>query len=242
MSFDIPTSQPPYAPPVRPPADNRSRNLVMAVVISLMIVCGGLTVIAQFINRDRIGKSNYPVKNFSSAMMLLGIEPPPQWEFFEGRDFTIYLPGRFELLSTAEQPPTPDLHGGQVRMMARDTASFLFGTNIIVMSMAASADVTPGDYVWSTADLMKKGGYQIKDKSAYELDGRSIGRLIYETATPYGQRAAGIQFAYVEDGTLWVIVGTVAGSDLDNWLPVLQEIARRFEVRPAGMDGFNTIT
>ena len=123
--------------------------------------------------------------------------------------------------------------------MARDTASLLFGTNIILMSMAASSGVTPGKYVWNTAALMKKEGYQIKDKSAYQLDGRAVGRLIYETTTPGGQHATGMQFVYVEDGTLWVIVGTVSNSDLDNWLPVIQEIARRFEVRPAGMEGFD---
>jgi hypothetical protein len=239
MSFDIPTSPPPYVPPARRSPDNRSRNVAFAVVVSLVIVCGGLTVIAQLANYDRIGPSDYPVRNFSTAMMLLGIEPPPQWQPFEAHDFTIYLPGRFEPLSAAEQPPATDLHGGQVRLMARDTASLLFGTNIIVMSMAASSGVTPGKYVWNTAALMKKDGYRIKDKSAYQLDGRSVGRLIYETTTPYGQRAAGMQFAYVEDGTLWVIAGTVSSSDLDNWLPVLQEIARRFEVRPAGMDGFD---
>lgn len=239
MSFDIPKSPSPYLPPARPSPDHRSRNVALAVVVSLVIVCGGLMVIAQFANYDKIGPSDYPVRDFSTAMMLLGIEPPRQWQPFETHDFTIYLPGRFEPLSTAEQPPAPDLHGGQVRLMARDTASLLFGTNIILMSMAASSGVTPGKYVWNTAALMKKEGYQIKDKSAYQLDGRAVGRLIYETTTPGGQHATGMQFVYVEDGTLWVIVGTVSNSDLDNWLPVIQEIARRFEVRPAGMEGFD---
>ena len=49
---------------------------------------------------------------------------------------------------------------------------------------------------------------------------------------------SGVQFATIEDGTLWVIVGTVPSRDLNNWLPVIEEIMRKFEV--GGMNGLDT--
>lgn len=241
MSMDIPTSQPPYVPPPLPtltPPDNRIRNLVIAVVVSVVIVCMGLVVIAEFANRDRIGKSDYPVKNFADAIIELGIGPVPQWNRLNGNSFTIYLPGRFEPLSGSMHPTPPDLSGGQVLLIAADTDSILFGTNIMVMVLPAARGMTAGDYVRGTADEMKRGGYQIKDKSAYDLSGRSVGRLIYETTTFSAQLASGVQFATIEDGTLWVIVGTVPSRDLNNWLPVIEEIMRKFEV--GGMNGLDT--
>jgi hypothetical protein len=241
MSIDIPTpSQQPYPPPASKPPDNRSRNLLMAVVVSVVIVCIGLFVVAQLANRDKIGKSDYPVKSFAVARTKLGIEPVPQWQSFDGSDFTVYLPKRFEPLSDSVQPSPPDLSGGQVLLIAADTANTTFGTNIMLMAMPASSDMTPGKYAWGTADEMKKGGYQIKDKSAYDLSGRSVGRLIYETTTLSGQLAAGVQFAIIENDTLWVIIGTVPSRDLSNWLPVLQEIMLRFRI--GNMYGLDTST
>ena len=160
-----------------------------------------------------------------------------QWNRLAGDGFTIYLPGRFEPLGDAGQPTAPDLHGGQVRLIVVDTDNALVATNIMVMALPASPGMTPGKYVLGTADELKRSGYQVEDKSVYELSGRSVGRLIYENTSLFGQRVSGVEFAYVNGETLWVIMGAVPSRDLENWLPVLEVITGRFGVRPAGLDG-----
>jgi hypothetical protein len=235
MSMNMPRNPSPVSPMPAPDSASRSRNLGIAVMVSLVIVCVGLYALARLKQNDsEVGRSDYPVADFISAAQALEVEPVAEWSRVEGDGFSIYLPERLNPLDEVEfrQMVSASIVGSQgatMLMMAVDADLTQFGTNVMVSAIPISGDMSPGTYVSGVADEMKAQGYSIKDKSVYELEGRSVGRLIYEATTAQGHRASGVQFAYPEGQTIWVVTGTALSAELHDWLPVFEAIAGRLE-------------
>jgi hypothetical protein len=235
MSMDLPRNPPPVSPVPAPDSPSRSRNLGIAVVVSLVIVCVGLSALAQLRKQNaEVGRSDYPVADFSSAAQALEVEPVAEWSRVEGDGFLIYLPERLNPLGEAAvkqmvSGSNVDLASAKVLLIAVDADASRSGTNLTVSTIPSSGDMSPSKYVSGVANEMKAQGYSIKDKSVYELEGRRVGRLIYETTSAWGYRSSGVQFMCTQDQTIWVITGTVMSAELHDWLPVLETIAGRFE-------------
>ncbi len=216
-----------------PDPDRRSRNLSFAVVVSLILVCGGLFVITQLSQDDeKVGESDYPVKKYADAAQVLEIEALNEWNEVEESSFTIHLPRRLKPINEMETTQIAVAGSGPNLLLgAMDQDAPVSGINVMVMMMPGTGDMTPAKYVVGVAKEMKAGGYSIKDKSSYDLGGERVGRLVYEATGASGQRLSGVQFVFARNGTIWAIVGTGMTSVFDDWLPVFEVIAREFRIR-----------
>jgi hypothetical protein len=213
----------------------RCRNHVIAALVLVMIGVGLLLLVADFQHQgEEIGESLDPDQDFRGAAHALEIEPVAEWRMVKGDGFFLYLPQRLEPLSEAEfehiiGASVVDSSSARTVLMALDSHRTRFGTNVTVTAISVADTITPGEYVVSVASEIQIEGYSIKDQSVYQLEGRSVGRLIYETTTAQGHRASGVQFAYTEGRTVWVVTGTALSAELHDWLPIFETIARRFE-------------
>jgi hypothetical protein len=211
------------------------RNHVAAALVSVMIGLGLLLLIADFQHQgEEIGESLDSNQDFGGAARALEVEPAAEWHMVKGDGFSLYLPQRLEPLNGAEfehiiGASTVDPNSARTVLMALDSRRTHFGTNVTVTAISVADTITPGEYVASVAGEIQTDGYSIKDQLVYQLEGRSVGRLIYETTTAQGHRASGVQFAYTEGRTIWVVTGTVLSAELHDWLPVFETIAGRFE-------------
>jgi hypothetical protein len=235
MSTDSPHTSSSSSPPRVSRLSSGCRNRIIATLVSAAIVVGLLLLVADFQHQgEEIGESRDSNQDFGSATRVLEVEPAAEWRVVQGDGFSIYLPQRLEPLSAAEFERITgasmiDLSGAKTMVMALDAHRARFGTNVTLTAIPVADNMTPGEYVSSVASEIKTDGYSIKDQSVYELEGRSVGRLIYETTTAQGHRASGVQFAYAEGRTIWVVTCTALSAELHDWLPVFETIASRFE-------------
>lgn len=236
MTAIPPPAPPPAVPPPPPQAGGdsaqRSRNLGLTVVISFVIVCIALTIIAQIAKKEQY-PSGYKPMAFEAAAQMLGIEPVAEWQSIEGAGFSVALPARLQVLDDAQLQTmvsgADDDVQGTIRVLAIDTQNTSFGRNLMLSAIPTTGSMTASKFVSGTAGEFKKGGYTIKDVTSYRAGDRRMGRLIYEGTTLFGQKT-GMQIATIHDTTIWVVTGTVQSWELDVWVPVFEMIATTLEL------------
>ena len=222
---------------------SKTQNYILAAIVSLIIVCVGLAFVANQINNnetpedtDQLEKSDYPVKPFASAAETLEIETINQWTVYPGEGFTITLPERLEIMSDDEfqammeaaNYAQPD--DSQFYLMALDADATLNGVNITLNSIKTTGGMTPDNYVTGTANEFEAAQYTVDDVSAYELGGNRVGRLIYSRPSTQAGSLTGVQFAFIQNRTIWVVTGTGVSAEFEDWLPIFEAIAREFEI------------
>ena len=235
MTTNPPPDQLPTALPAAQTSEDaakRSRNLGLAVVVSFVIVCIALTVIAQLAKREHY-PSGYKPMAFEAAAQSLGIEPVAEWQPTEGDGFSVALPARLQVLDDAQfQMMVSGASGdvqGTIRVLAIDTQNTSFGRSVMISAIPTTQSMTASQFVSGTAGEFKKGGYTIKDVTSYRAGDRRMGRLIYEGTTLFGHKT-GVQIATIHDNTIWVVTGTVQSWELDVWVPMFEAIATTLEL------------
>jgi hypothetical protein len=217
----------------------KTERYILAVVVSVIFVCLNLYVWAMMTGEDTnddddqtLERSDYPVKSYASADETLGIGPTSAWIDHAGSGFTLTLPQRLRPVDQATLDGM--LAGSQtsqhVLMLAMDEDSTTNGVNVTVSRIPTDSTMTPDIYVSGVADEMRGAKFTVDDVAAYSLGRQRFGRLIYSQESSVVGLITGVQFAFVENGNIWVINGAGISEYFDDWLPVFQVIAREFEL------------
>lgn len=183
----------------------------------------------------RLTTSDYPIGSFTEAAQALGIEPVDEWQTFAHGNVNIRLPHSMYQLTEAEldalaQQGAMDSDDLDGLFAAMDDSSITTGLNILIQSIPTTSDMFPALYVVGVGAEVRANGLTIKDMAAYAVNGREIGRLIYErrgTDTSFSV----VQYAYVPyKKTVLLITISCTSDSFDMWLPVFEAIAHNVTV------------
>jgi hypothetical protein len=227
---------------------NRWTRYATAVFISIIIVCAALAFLGRLFENDKIGESDYPIKDFTLAASALDVEPVDEWRTETGRGFSASLPERLRVATESE---TQDFTGMVVSMgdelfdtevdfdeamnednlmiLVLDQSYLVGGINITIARLAGSGTESMSYYVKGISDQFKPLGATITDRSVYTLGGKEMGRIIIQMEV-VGIGVSGVQFLRKDSRSVWAITGSAPSADFENWLPIFETVAREFEI------------